>query len=423
MPSVQTAACAHCGAPMPMPTEPTSITCQFCRNTQLVAPRSTQAAPPAPAPQIPRHAVQPQASRAALPLVAAGIVVLAVVGGIASAVFVRGTPTGGDKAKPGSGGVVPRGEHLQWASSVKHSVVPIRLDADEVEDFVGAYHLFDGGKQTFHVGAFDGKSLERIWGTPAMSELGGGAHVGVAGNRVIATDSQNRIHVLELATGKELALIGMSDQARRMCTPSDGHAEAWIQLADKQHVLVDTSSGTARISPEPGWCPAVDGDCPPTRTPCRSAQDHTQGANHPFKVDGVYTQYLLEEGTLQIAVGTKMPGTPTPMLLGATSGELKWKQVLPQDPLGVTGTREIAAELHRGKLYVTHAGASDKPAHLVTVDAASGQRLKDVVIPRGTVSEPETIEVSDTRVYVAHWTWLDIFDASSSEHIGTVGKW
>jgi hypothetical protein len=58
------------------------------------------------------------------------------------------------------------------------------------------------------------------------------------------------------------------------------------------------------------------------------------------------------------------------------------------------------------------------------LDAKTGEVRWDVVLPRSeSGSEPRAIRVTARRVYVPHWTWLDVFDAQSGAHLGTIGRW
>ncbi|MGH7283874.1 MAG: hypothetical protein ACRELY_20300 [Polyangiaceae bacterium] len=61
---------------------------------------------------------------------------------------------------------------------------------------------------------------------------------------------------------------------------------------------------------------------------------------------------------------------------------------------------------------------------LIALDAKSGSQLWDTEIPNSKDgSEADQMLVTPTRVYLPHWTWLNVFDAKTGAVIGTVGVW
>src|SRR5262249_17001069 len=59
---------------------------------------------------------------------------------------------------------------------------------------------------------------------------------------------------------------------------------------------------------------------------------------------------------------------------------------------------------------------------LIAIDAATGTTRWDVILPHSeTGIRPKEPEMTEGRVYVAHWGRLDIFDAKSGAVVGTIG--
>jgi outer membrane protein assembly factor BamB len=294
----------------------------------------------------------------------------------------------------------------------------VHLDDDGVEDFVGLYRIFDGKEQTLHIGGFDGKTFQRRWAAGPFGTLSEGVtatHGAVVGRRALLTDFRSRVHLFEIATGKEVATLTLTDRARRLC-PRPDRGTVWIQVADHENVVVDVAAGTA--SPATGPAPCV-GDfanttCAHARAACEKATAHAPGTRG---------DWTLGSGPLAVTIGRKSPGTATAMAFAA--GGKGWVATIPPDP-------DVAAHVPfdgpgadlAGGLLVTAYQLTSRRAHLVAFDAKSGERRWDSEIPRSdSGSGPAGITATEQRVYVPHWTWLDIFDLKTGKVLGTVGKW
>ena len=438
MSQLTAATCARCGAPLPLdPSTPKQV-CSFCGSQHLF----TAAAPPpsaqppysppfrevAPPPIGTRAALAtPGPSSSAFALLGVSVFVMLVVGGIvAASVADRGH--GSSAAVPGGGGVVPAGERLQW-SSTGASVVPARIDGDAIEDFVGRYVILDlagQSTQTLFVGGFSGATFERVWkagpyGT--LSEGAGATHFTVAGDRVAVADFRSTLHVLDVATGKELRSVQLSDRARSVCGPLDARKQVWVELADRNHQIVDLESGKSEAAARPAWCrngARVYHSCGGARAAC---SDEARSAP---KQGGVRVDLLFTEGNTTVATGHKEPGTPTPMALGfdATKKSVTWTTTIPTDPATVGGFFRGAGDLAGGRFFTAYELTGQQGSRLVSLDAKSGARLWEVAVTRSeSGSGVDGLAATATRVYVPHWTWLDIHDAGSGKRLGTVGVW
>ena len=323
-----------------------------------------------------------------------------------------------EPAGPGHGGVVPAGEHLQWGFGSGPSAFPAHIGDGAVEDFVGVYRVLSDTTQTLHVGGFDGATLERRWAAGPYGTLGEGVvwtHVAVAGGRVLVTDFRSRAHVLDVKTGQELGVIELSDRARWLC-PQPGGQEVWVDVADGRGVSVSLATVTAAPAPKPATCV---GDF--ARTTCAFA--HAPCAASTASAPGTHGMWTLGEGAAAVTIGVKSPGTSTPTAFAA--GGRGWKTVIPEDPALAKETPfDGAGSDLGGGLFVTAYELVDRGFRLAALDAATGERRWDVPIPRSAEgSGPRGITATETRVYVPHWTWLDVFDLQTGRVIGTVGVW
>lgn len=363
------------------------------------------------------------------------IIALAVLPLIAGVVIAAVVATKAQKAAtlsghgPGGGGYTPSGVHLQWSR-----VAPIAVDinGDGVEDFVGRYNVLEKADSYVYAGAFDGKKLERIWKAGSYGTLSDGQaiHVAVSGDRVLVSDASNLVHVLELTTGKELRNVRLTDKVQEMCPFPEGPASVWIAVADEQNVKLDLATGETRIFGRPGFCPGQE--TLSANSSCWNAEYHRSRHSHaecrpaadaPI-LEGFRTELVLAEGNDQIAIGVKEPGTRNPMAMGF-EGETGSKRVL--------WSRNVSADAREGSLQVTDLidgraillyPSKRRGWRLAALDAATGNTVYDVEIPRGeSGSGPSDMLLTAARIYVPHWTWLDIFETATGEHLGTIGIW
>lgn len=416
MPTVQSPACTGCGAPLGPWEQNGHVRCGFCGRDNFIQQRPMQ--PPRP-PGAPVNAGP------VIALAVGGVVLTMGIGiavSIGSAVSSAPSFSIGDGSGPGAGGVVPSGEHMQWGGG-RNTVIPVAIDDDGTEDFVGMYRLFDGSEQRMHIGGFDGKSLERKWKSAelgTLSQNGYTMRIGLAGRRVVVTDSRYTAHVLEVATGKEVGAVQLSDQPRSMCSEGSAGTRVWIEVADKRNVLVDLTTAKATVSANrPSFCRAMEGDA------CESATATCLDGDAAPKSEGLYSRTVLIDGDLGVAVGHKTPGTPVPMLQGfdPKAKTVRWSATVAPDALSMSTGMDAPVDLMGGRLYTVY-GQVTKGYHLVAFDARTGARTWDVVIPRSeSGSDPDEMVVTPKRIYVPHWTWLDVFETGTGKHVGTVGMW
>lgn len=453
MTSQRASSCIACGAPAPAVLAPTTYECPFCHRSQVLEPPFPQAPLPGPQAPFPQGPFPPQpplggpvlmppasnvpsgvGMRVGLALVPLAIMLIV---GVAIAVSAgHGHGLGGlsrSGSGPGSGGVVPAGERLQWTSSSRGGLLVTDINGDGVEDFVGHYRVLDldsePSTQTDYVGGFDGKTFERLWKTPALGtaqQATGATHFGIAAGRVVVTDFRAQAHILDLKSGKETRLFALSDRAELICSPTDGKTEVWIQLADQKHVLFDVMTGAAKLSAKPAWCIARQGlQCAShgfTGDPCEPAGDE-RGAFYKL---GISPDAVLRGAGLPIVIGNKTPGTPKSLLTAydPKTMTVAWQQTVAPDPAAEASLSDHPATLANGRVYTVYKTTAPAEAHVTAFDAATGKRLLDFKVPRGDAgSEPGEIIVSAARIYVPHWTWLDVFDAKDGHHLETVGMW
>lgn len=349
---------------------------------------------------------------------------LAVIGPIIAAV------SSSVRSGPGSGGgglgAALSNEHLQWGDEAPFVA---KINADATEDFVGRYHVLGGsGDKTLeYVGGYDGATLKRVWQAGPFGDQSDtrGLHMAVIGTNVLVTDQKSIGHILDAATGKETASITLSDRADSICVEPTGKPEAWVKVSDNEDVDVDFTTKRTKKMPRPTWCKELDvfacesGLFEKTSAQCAKPDAAFNAPNFSAK------KQLTDSTGAVVVVGEKSPGTAMPTAVGwdPKAKRILWQRPIPQsestkvsDGLGLT-------DMGAGRL-VSQVELTTGIYKLIALDAKTGAQLWDTEIPRSKDgSEAREMLVTNARVYLPHWTWLDVFDAKTGAVIGTVGVW
>ncbi|MEO8801132.1 MAG: PQQ-binding-like beta-propeller repeat protein, partial [Polyangiaceae bacterium] len=417
--------CANCGSLLePPPLGQSFVQCQYCGHRSQLAP------PPVQLQQ--QHIIIVQPPPTTYPTYTPPgwmrifwvLPFLLVVPGILAAVFAgrvssrTGSRTG---SGVGSGGETS-GEHLQWS---QETPFPAKLNADATEDFVGHYRVLDlgGGKTKEFVGGYDGATLKRVWAAGPYGDQDDtrGLHMAVVAGSVLVTDQKLTGHILDAATGKETATITLSDRADSICVEPTGKPEAWIKVSDNQDLDVDFTTKRTKKMPRPSWCktPELSSGCARDRS--SASLSTCADVDSTFSAPSFRGKETLTEGTTTVVVGEKSPGTRMPTAIGydPKAKKILWQRPIPQsdstsvsDGLGLT-------ELGAGRL-VSQVQLSTGISKLVAIDAKTGGPLWTTEIPRSKDgSAASEMLVTATRVYLPHWTWLDVFDAKTGAVVGT----
>jgi len=414
--SLENLMCPSCGAALAVPPPgATSIRCGYCGHEAMI-----HAAPPAPPPYVPPPLpVVPYsmptygepAPEPALPPAGASrggaivltVVIVAAIGAAIAALVMRDHGNGG----------------FQWRTRA-----PIPVTLGGADGFVGVYASRTENDYPLYVAAFDGAKLERVWKAGPYGTTISDLEVTLAGTSIVVTDGQPSAHVLDLATGKETGKVALSDKVKRTCVPTEARGTVWIQTTDEKAVSLDLGTGVARAAPRPASC----GEAPPSEC------EHVHGAlagcragSSAPKFDGIRPELVLAEGSDAVVVGERTPGTSTPMAIGFDPRDPKarWQKMLVGDPPASFDASLHAVDLQGGKLIAEYLKKGSKNAgFLRAIDVKTGATLWDVPVPNtDDVAEADEMRITSTRVYLPHWTWLEVFDVKTGAHLGTLGAW
>jgi hypothetical protein len=414
--------CPSCGAQLdPPPANATEVACVYCGVTAALE-----------RPRVPKQGRPPvrqgmPVAQYKLPRWAYIFYVLPFAGvllGIGGAIY--GVISG---QAPGLGGI------LQWSSGAPLELCDV--NGDGKLDVVGRVNTFEKSEQVVHFAAYDGIGGHELWRTTSFGTFSEehSAKSRVVGDVVVAGDSRGQLHAFALADGQPRWKVSLGEQVDHLCPGGDG--EAIVVTADEVTRVVSLADGAFR----PGDAPA-DCDAPP-RTPGtygitddggafrdNAVEPWLPGEGDPavepakgMRIDRGFTA----SGELHVALGIKEPGTRVPMVAVYRGEDLLWASPIPTgDPLAAEEGDDGLAVLRDGVLVTTYAvKGADQPGRLVARDVERGAVRWDVEIPHsGEVSSgPRLMAASASRVFVAHWTWLEAFDLGTGEHLYTIGRW
>jgi hypothetical protein len=415
--------CPKCGAPLARVGADWARRCSFC-NADLTIDMPVVAAPRWIPPSMPQAPQPPPKGGAGI--VFSLVAVVLVAAGTISFVGIRSRMSSNGLSNPFGGP-----DDFQWDSQERVAVVSVPGQAHE--GFIGRLHRTADGSRTgpefVYVSLFSGATFERVWtsaplGRVSEDSAAQSAHFAVAGDRVVITDVRNVARVVDLATGRALSAVQLSDRADALCVTRAG--AVWIDVSDEHALLLDVASGRASPAARPA-------ECFPTRgagysTACGMGNGNTTAAcvaSESRAFAGMDTRALLTgpAGSF-VAFGTRSPGTRAPMVAAIDArGAVTWQRPLPSGNLAEAGESPPDAFDVAGTTIVATYQQRTGAMRVVSLDATTGRTLWEAGVPRSQGSAPRSLNVGRERIYVPHWTWLDVLDRATGAHLRTVGRW
>ncbi len=401
--------CPSCSAHLVPPGSAAQVTCSYCGTTSTIERAGTKLPPGVQVAQykMPRWAYLIYA----VPFLGVAVSLGGAVFGILS-----GQPVG-------LAGIV------QWDPQTHFELREIT--GDTTPDIIGRVRTFEGSESVLNYAAFDGQGGRQLWITPSLGDLASESTsiARVAGETLVVSNSRGQLHGFTLADGSPRWTVSLGERVKYICASTA--KEATVVTVDEVSRILNLTDGTFRPSPTdemPEGCEMpqktdkIYGSESGTRWPSTDAED---GLKTPpgTKLASVFSG---PDG-YQVALGVKSPGSAVPLVVVFQGGTLRWSGVIPEgNPLAAaTGPAELAL-IQDGILVVSYELLnSDSGRRLSGRDLESGKLLWDVQIPHSTEvsADPSRLTADDTKIYIPHWTWLEVMDLHSGEHLYTIGRW
>ena len=303
-----------------------------------------------------------------------------------------------------------------------------RLDADEREDFVGAYRRDPGVDAPLRIGAFGGAERESLW----ELTLGEGARFvrawAMESGILAALDNEERLYVIDASSGELRATRErLPRRTGDLCVAEDGRS-AWLEVFGAESLLIDLTAAGRSPAERPAWCPDV-----PERRKCWTYVNTALGVSRhgcsgeappiPESDDFRPTFALGDDSGALVAVGHTPAEEYTRPAAAAFVGERRvWLQPVGTRPDArpESGPAQLA-DLAGGRLVVQY-GIEGKRWRLAAFDAREGTPLWDVEVPDAFGGGANRMTLTETRIYLPVGERLEVFDASTGAHLARLGR-
>ena len=394
--------CQNCGANLAVADDALRVTCSYCNavnelGSQAAQPRAPTAVQPRPLPT----------SSSKSPPLAVGCGLLVACAGGAFALYA----------------VIEQMSYVQWAGTTGPLLVD--TDGNGTTEVVGLIRFMEGTEDitvTGAVAAYDADSLDQIWATRFEGTESSSLILAAAGGRLWVADGLGHLRALDPKTGAITADISTGEPVERFCGDGSGGLEVWRK--DRTRHRVDLQTGALSLVGDLDWqTPCLGGiwGSVPGQTPSTAWDDHTSDIAIPdVSVSG---RLVTPDGDLLAAERSR--GTRTGLVIARDSaGNVRWTAVVPGgQPLLAEEGAPDAVGWGKGRAYASWSvKEGETPQRIAAFDAGTGQRLWDAEL-QDDAGDPEAIVTDGERVYVSHWTWLEVFRADNGEKIGSIGRW
>ncbi|RKH38060.1 PQQ-binding-like beta-propeller repeat protein, partial [Corallococcus sicarius] len=323
----------------------------------------------------------------------------------------------------------PAGGNFQW--NARSAPAFMDVNGDGTDDLIGHIRRFASSKPEERVAAFDGKTLAMLWETPPTEgpDASTTTKVIAQGGKLVMSGPRT-VTLLEAETGKPLGSVPLSDAPKRLCRPPGDTDSVWIEVVDEQHLMLDTRTGTARPARKaPPRCatpPLSPETCEMGRPP-ELATSCVRSAYPPSDIRGFSSTFIFRREDFIVVTGTRWPGTTVPLVAVFEKGNRKplWHgNVADMDPTHLRDTAPRIVELDGDAVFIAYELEQPGGFHLIRRDARTGAVRWDVPIPRSKeATDPGSIWAHAGRVYVPHFSWMDVFEAETGHLVGTLGRW
>jgi hypothetical protein len=287
----------------------------------------------------------------------------------------------------------------------------VDVDGDGTEDIVGL--RWGAREAALSVSATDGATLKPLWCTDAMPSQWDSPHTTLwaLDDRLFLTDSEGRVHVFDVTTGKRVAAPVTTGLAYAWLSgPGCRQQGLWVGAS-----LVDKNGKLTRHA-KPEKCPSA----PMTRLEAERDDYVCRRKLEAAKPRFAHLDPQLRED-LGVALGPQMGGG-LPEAVGYDPKICKplWERSVALGSEAPHARHQLETTLGAGRFFILYQLASGG-WRLGALDARTG-------VPAWTMAPPNAEHGSAyrqllaraDRLYVVHDWRLEIFDAARGTHLGSI---
>lgn len=292
----------------------------------------------------------------------------------------------------------------------------VDLDHDGVEDVISLRWNEADPERALFVGANDGATLRPLWATKRIPSqwMSPATHLVRSGSALFLTDSEEKLHIYDLETGRTRHNAIAIGSLGSLCIPKGNKSRLWWVDADawrkhKAGHLVD-ADGHVTAAQRPKHC------APPTRLPMSlGAWDFT--CSKKLRTPDLRSVTFRRDGDIGIGIG-RDGGAPFAVGYDPEACARRWKTSLAFTSEALHPHPHLESRLANGRLYTLYqldSGGWQVGAR----DAKTGRTVWHRALPeaeRGT--NVERLFVSPERVYVTRDWRLDVLDVTDGRYLG-----
>ncbi len=326
-------------------------------------------------------------------------------------------------------------ERMQWIGHKQPMLVDI--NGDGILDVLGWIRIIKLSSKNYyeHLAVFNPVSGQKLWDTGPLVASGqsGDVRAALAGDKLLFADSTGVLRGFSLANGSPVWQSLLGERAEKFCAAENGFA--LVHTRDKRVLRITLATG--QVLPAGVWdsdkpCPLLQNDND-TVGPFFTLKDSRIREN--IRIEGMNIDNILTNITngKTIALGYRKPGTRVPVISAfenvisknKNEGKVLWSSsVTTQNPLTLKEGSPEKAAAASDHIFVAYEMQESKAGNrLSCLNQNSGQIIWDVPIPNSDTGSIGGMTASAHHVFVAHWTYLDIFQLSDGVHVKTIGIW
>jgi outer membrane protein assembly factor BamB len=322
---------------------------------------------------------------------------------------------------------------------------------DGAPDLVVSHSYNEGSTTRYVYGGFNGRTGEPLWRTDDFGSTIFQTTAAIDKDRLFIADSKGNLVAYALRDGKKQWQTSLGDKGERFCRAPEPDSVRVI-TADKRALVIDVRTGGQRPAADntKGACSILPGNERPNFSPQPTGYPDGSG---PFGVEawvcgsvrvmgdrnftvqdscgpkmkinlnviqGMNVGSILREGEGWVLVGSRAPGTRSPMVGFVAKGKPVWTAIVPDgNPLEAragTPSRVVIA----GGLVVVPYGLEGHGSRVAAFALDSGRRAWDVALEKGMDSVEELVASSDTVFVGANQriAALSVKDGSARFEVG-----
>ncbi|MDC0718503.1 hypothetical protein [Nannocystis bainbridge] len=437
--------CPNCGAKLQPDDSKRSARCQYCGasfqlpRATVVQPHNAQAGALPNIQAVRPHNVHAGAQPKVVGALVTGVATMVAIGGAAGYLMmapatstpylqalVPGTPSAPAEA-PTVGGPPVKADPMRNTADFMWDEVggrAIVVPIDGKEHVIGRLRVRPDDQ--LHVGVFaaeTGALRYRVGPFGSYGEAYRATFFSVVDERLLMTDFRGKLKVYELADGKPVQDIALTDRADRFCLAekTGEKPRLYLALVDRRQFLVDPATPALKDEKLPGSCDKQGGWSPRGGDPALTTSERLRRAP---KVEGIEVSGVHLGDDLGVARGVKSPGTAYPMAFGfdPANRAVRWKSPVPAVDLASVRERDNEQDIMAGGRYFATYGEGSEHWHLVGFDAKTGDRLWDNKLRSiFAVDWLRGIEATANHVFLVRMSSVEVYDAATGALKATIG--